>query len=487
MGSDSAENIARAVAAHGMSPVDLVEDALERARRWQPAINAFSHIFADEALDAARRLEDELARGAAAGALNGVPVAVKDLFDVAGHETTGCSRAFAGRVAAADAALVARLRAAGALVVGKTNQDELGCGSTNLNSACGPVANPWDRSRIAGGSSGGSAAAIAAGVVPLALGSDTGGSIRVPAAFCGVVGLKPTTGRLPTAGAMPLAPSLDCPGLMARSVRDLQLLWRAVARADTGGGPAPARRVGLLDCGPWTATHPAVAAATARAAGALESAGLSVTVVPVDSVADAPDVWNRVAWPEFAAGYAALQDRGDVLAARTRRLLGFGASLAPPQRAAARRRREEITSWFLTRLRQLDVLLAPSVPYPPPRAASTTVPLGPDGGVDVHDGGPSLLARPFNLAGLPVVALPAGLTESGLPVGVQLIGGPDQDDHLLSLARQLEAVLPHPPAGSRALQHTLGEERGLHTLVDTHRPQRRAGEAHGEEGGQPAQ
>lgn len=144
-------------------------------------------------------------------------------------------------------------------------------------------------------------------------------------------------------------------------------------------------------------------------------------------------------------------------------------------------------SWFLKRLRQLDVLLAPSVPYPPPRAAATTVPLGPDGGVDVHDGGPSLLARPFNLAGLPAVALPAGLTESGLPVGVQLIGGPDQEDHLLSLARQLEAVLPHPPAGSRALQHTLREERGLHTLVDTHRPQRRAGEAHGEQGGQPAQ
>src|SRR5205823_1854876 len=172
-----------------------------------------SQVWASEAMDHAAR------QAPSAGGLEGVPIAVKDLYDVAGFETTGCSRIYAGRVAERDAPTIRRVRGAGLIMVGKTNQHELAFGGTNLYSACGRTGNPWDPRRMTGGSSGGSAAAVAAGVVPWALGSDTGGSIRIPASMCGIFGLKPTAGRLSIEGVLPLAPSLDCPGPMAGTVQ----------------------------------------------------------------------------------------------------------------------------------------------------------------------------------------------------------------------------------------------------------------------------
>jgi aspartyl-tRNA(Asn)/glutamyl-tRNA(Gln) amidotransferase subunit A len=222
-----------------------VDAALEGIDAWQERTNAFAQVFADEA-----RADAELDRK---GPLAGVPIAVKDLFDVRGHPTTGCCAAIPPIPAERDATLVARLRDAGAIVIGKTNQHELAAGVTNLESACGPTRNPWDPTRISGGSSGGSAVAIATGIVPISLVSDTGGSARIPAAFCGTWGLKPTNGSLPTEGMMPLAPEMDCPGLLAASLEDLRLAWEVVAgKRDPG---RPPHTVGVLLNGRWARCH----------------------------------------------------------------------------------------------------------------------------------------------------------------------------------------------------------------------------------------
>src|SRR5437763_166271 len=226
-----------AVHAGDGTSVELAERAIGRAEAWQPFTNAFSQLWPDEALEAARALDASPRRNASP--LCGVPIAVKDLYDVAGHETSGCCEAYRGTVADADATIITRLRRAGIVMVGKTNQHELAAGGTNTVSACGAARNPWDASRMTGGSSGGSAAVVAAGVVPIALGSDTGGSIRIPASLCGTFGLKPTSGRFPLDGVMPLAPSMDCPGPMAATAGDLVLALDAMGASPAAAASPP--------------------------------------------------------------------------------------------------------------------------------------------------------------------------------------------------------------------------------------------------------
>src|SRR4249919_938855 len=243
-----------------------VEAALEGIDAWQGSTNAFAQVFADEA-----RVEADVGSG---GRLAGMPIAVKDLFDVRGYPTPGCCAAIASEPAERDAALVTRLRDEGAIVIGKTNQHELAAGVTNLESACGPTRNPWDPTRISGGSSGGSAVAVATGIVPISLVSDTGGSARIPAAFCGTWGLKPTQGRLPTDGMMPLAPEMDCPGLLAASLEDLRLAWEVVAgKRDPG---RPPHTVGVLLNGRWARCHVEIRAAIDEACSRLLRAGMRV-------------------------------------------------------------------------------------------------------------------------------------------------------------------------------------------------------------------
>src|SRR3989440_6211695 len=268
-----------------------VEEALETIDRWQPVTNAFSQIFRDAGSEEPRE-----------GPLSGVPVAVKDLFDVAGHETTGCSEAYRGNVASRDAVVVRRLREAGAILVGKCNQHELAFGTTNLISACGPAHNPFDPQRIVGGSSGGSAAAVATRCVRIALGTDTGGSIRIPSSYCGLFGLKPTHGRLPLDGVMPLAASLDCPGPIAATAADLALAWHVLS-GDPRTSP-PAASVGVI------ATHRCtddVHAAVMHTAAALRDLGVATTDVP-DALRDSPLVWVDIAAPEMFRDHRALLD-----------------------------------------------------------------------------------------------------------------------------------------------------------------------------------
>jgi aspartyl-tRNA(Asn)/glutamyl-tRNA(Gln) amidotransferase subunit A len=437
----SAVEGARAVRAREVSPVELMERALDRIDRWQPVINAFSQIRPEAALEEARARGDGLARGEPGGLLAGVPVAIKELFDVAGWETSGCSLAYRGNVARYDAEAVRRLRDAGAVVVGKTNQHELAAGATNVISACGPTKNPWDPPRITGGSSGGSAAAVGARIVPLALGSDTGGSIRIPCSFCGTTGLKPTTARVSMEGAMVLAPSLDTAGPIALTTADVSVAIAALTGdpglVEAAAKPAERLRVGVAGGFFAERIHPEIMEALEDVRAVLEGAGVRTAGADVGDIRDSPEVWNRLAWPEFAAAHGRLLRRPETLYPRTRSRLEYGAARTAVDYLNAKERAAEIRDVFLEALRDVDALLTPTT-----RADREEVTFG---GVtwDVHTGGPAWLTRSVNLAGLPALALPAGFSREGMPLGVQLIGRPAGEAVLLRLGLAYEEATGH--------------------------------------------
>jgi Asp-tRNA(Asn)/Glu-tRNA(Gln) amidotransferase A subunit family amidase len=436
----TAVEMARAVAERRVTPAELVEEAVRRAEEWQPATNAFSQLHEDEALDRARSL------GSSGGPLLGVPVAVKDLFDVAGWETTGCCAGYRGRIAGRDSEAVRRLRAAGAVVIGKTNQHELAAGATNQVSACGPTWNPWDRTRITGGSSGGSGAAVAAGVVPIALGTDTGGSIRIPASLCGTVGLKVSFGAVPLQGVMPLSPSMDTVGPLAGSVADAAIAFTVLG----GGRPqeptsAAGLRVGVPGGVFEEAAIPEVLAARERARDALAGAGASM----VDGIGDLrydPETWARIAWTELFAAHRDLLDEGsEALHRWTRAFLEQGRGWGEPVRQRGQGEALAVRRAFDEMLQRADVLLAPVTPTPAISAEVREVTLGDGRVLDIRRGAISLLTRPVNLAGLPAVSVPAGWSDEGLPLGVQLIGRPGDERSLLVAAEAIELSGMHEP------------------------------------------
>lgn len=410
-----------------------VGEAFEALERWQPVTNAFTQSYA----------EDIAASGGdgASGPLQGIPVAVKDLFDIAGKETTGCSRVYEGRIATKDAELVRRLRGAGAVIVGKTNMHELAMGGTNLLSSYGRTCNPWDPARITGGSSGGSAAAVASGVVRMALGTDTGGSIRNPAVLCGCWGLKPTYGVLPLDGVLPLAPSLDCPGPMAITARDLSVLWQVMsgdsfpaAASNSAGG----LRVGVLGGHFIRRVHPDIREAVDAVAAALRVLGSDITAADGEGIDHTVPAWTDLVSYEMAEAHPILAEHPELLFPRTAELAAAGAAMTPAEVEAAYEAARETASWFDERLENVDVLLAPSSPYPAPLADQEEVDVGEGETLDVGLGGTSIFTRPINMAGLPALAVPAGRSSAGLPVGVQLIGRRGADDLLVRLALALE-------------------------------------------------
>ena len=457
---ETATGMAAAVASGDVSPVELVQRSLSRVQLWQDPTNAFTQLLFGAGLEEARRIEGMVAAGEPVGPLAGVPVAVKDLFDVAGTDSTGCSLAYVGNRAVTDAAVVRRLKAAGAVVVGKTNMHELAAGATNLVSACGPTANPWDLSRITGGSSGGSGAAVAAGIVPIALGSDTGGSIRIPSSFCGIGGLKPTHGALPLDGMMPLAPSMDCPGPMAGSIEDLILAWDVLAGEDPPAPDARPTRVGVL--GGWflDRIQPEVVEGVRAAARTFERLGIGIEPIDGSGLEDALQTWTDFAWSQFAEVHANLLDHPELVDPLTFSYLEHGASLTGEERMAVRLRAERFAAWFTDRLRDVDVLLAPATPFPAPPADAEEVEVRAGVMLGVHRGAPSAMTRPVSLSGLPALAIPSGLSGDGLPLGIQLIAGRRRERLLLAAASKLAAEdsrfrpmrAPYPPPG---LEHPI--------------------------------
>ncbi|HEV3363236.1 MAG TPA: amidase [Acidimicrobiia bacterium] len=415
--------------------VARVEASLQAIDDNQPMLNAFTSVLADQALARARELDGQ----DPVGPLHGLPVVVKDLFDVAGVPTTGGCGAYEGRVATEDSDVVAALQAAGAIVVAKTNQHELGAGATGLVSAYGPTWNPRGEGRITGGSSSGSAAAVAAGVVTLAIGSDTGGSIRMPSSFCGITGLKPTHGRVSLRGAMPMSPGYDTAGPMAQTAAQCAVAFRVLS----AGGLVPSRpargvvglRIGLPD--PFFhSLHPETRGATEAAAVTLEKLGAVVETL------DGPGIdegWKGFAhvWADLAHLHADIVG-DDRISADVASLIDYGLRLSGTGYAASMARARAVRHDFERALRQVDALLTPCTPYPAPRAEDDEVRV--QGGVlDVHRGSPSRLTVPVNEAGLPAVAFPVGRAADGLPIGAQLIGAPYDEETLLAVVEAFQA------------------------------------------------
>ena len=386
-----------------MGATRSIDAVLELIDVWQGPTNAFAQVFADEA-----RVDAAVDR---VGPLAGVPIAVKDLFDVRGHPTTGCCAAIPPEPIERDAMLVERLRDAGAIVVGTTNMHELAAGVTGLESSRGPTQNPWDPTRISGGSSGGSAIAVATGIVPISLVSDTGGSARIPAAFCGTWGLKPTHGRISTQGMMPLAHEMDCPGLLGGSLKDLRQGWEVVA--DRPGDDEGVAVVGRLRGGRWGRCGLEIRAAIQHAAERFRDAGVEVRDVDGSSLDDIHHVWNRLAWPAFAKHYGGLLHHPS-LGAGAASLIRWGEAHRN-ELPSARARADEIRAWFAESFTGVDLLLTATTPYAAPPIDATEVDLGDGSTIDVHARGAGVVHDPGQRRGAPGPVRPVRDLERGSP------------------------------------------------------------------------
>jgi aspartyl-tRNA(Asn)/glutamyl-tRNA(Gln) amidotransferase subunit A len=465
---------ARRIAAGELSAVELTAACLERIAALDAQVNAFITVTADDAVRQAREADDDVERGDARGPLAGVPVALKDLFDTAGVRTTAGSTFFAERVPERDAAVVERLRAAGAVVLGKLNLHEWALGVTNDNPHFGACHNPWALDRISGGSSGGSAAALAAGMCHGALGSDTGGSIRIPAALCGVVGLKPTCGRVSLRGAVPLSWSLDHAGPMARRVRDVALLLNAIAGhdpADPASIPVAVDdytvglddgiagwRIGVVASAWLGDVDRDVAAAVRAVVDGLASLGAWVEPLEAPELPEAARLNGLMTTADAAAFHRERLEQApdafgaDVLA-RLRRGAAYGATDYADARRTQTRLRRRFESWFVEHGGALDAVVLPTTPIAAPRIA----------GLDAvaTAGVLTRLTAPFNLTGLPALSVPCGLTPEGLPVGLQIVGAPWAERRVLQVGKAVEGL----PAASRQLPResldSLGSEPGL--------------------------
>lgn len=473
--------IADAVAHRRASAEEVARACLARAAKCEPALHAFLELFEREALEQARAIDQRVARHERPGPLAGVPIALKDNICLSWGRTTCGSRMLERYRSPYTATAAQRLIDAGAVVIGKTNMDEFAMGSSCENSAFGPTRNPWDVSRVPGGSSGGSAAAVAAGVVPGALGSDTGGSIRQPAGFCGVVGLKPTYGRVSRYGLVAYASSLDQIGPLTRSVRDAALLTQVMAGADEHDATSSQREVpdllaeleegvnrlniGVPRFARSNSNHDAVNGAMARAAAALSDEGAVVREVDLPHAGHGIAAYYLVATAEASSNLARFDgvrygrraelgpgDGLDELYRRSRAeglgpevqrriMLGTHALSSGYYDAyynTALRVRRLIRRDFDSAFESCDALLLPSSPGPAFRLGEkTSDPLA----LYLED----VYTVGVNLAGLPAVTLRAGaasLDGRELPVGVQLVGPAWREERLLRIARMLERALP---------------------------------------------
>ena len=448
-------------AARAFSPIEAVGAMLDRIEAENPGLNAFTTLAAEPALAEARLCEAELSRGQTRGPLHGIPFAAKDLFDSAGLRTTYGSRIFAENVPAVDATAIRRLKEAGAIVVGKTATHEFAWGITTVSEYFGPTRNPWKPSVVAGGSSGGSAVALATGMVPAALGTDTGGSIRIPAAYCGVVGLKPTYGRVSAAGVFPLAPSLDHPGPMARTVEDVALLLEVLAGYEPGdpstaaaGVPrySGALRAGVvgLRVGVCPDLHPvspsaAVQRTLDRSISTLIGLGAIVVDVSLPSAGLIGDTYRAI---QQAEAYYVHHDLHKLFPAQQSL---YGADVAARLAQASQvtmaayieaQQAQRLVRADFARLfgGEIDLLLSPVSAGSAPEIGEEEVP---------HDGR-SISFRelvlpytmPQDVAGLPACTIRAGFDDEGVPVGMQLTGPAWGEELVLCAAHALFTVLP---------------------------------------------
>jgi aspartyl-tRNA(Asn)/glutamyl-tRNA(Gln) amidotransferase subunit A len=432
------QTLARAIAARKISPVEATQSCLDRIARLDGRLHTFITVDADGALAAARGLEAELAAGRSRGPLHGVPLAYKDLCVVPGLPTSCGTKTRDYFVAPVECTAAARLREAGAVALGKLNMTELAMGPFGDNAHHGDVQNPWKPGHCAGGSSSGSAAAVAAGLALATLGSDTGGSIRLPAACCGVVGLKPTYGRVSRAGAMPLSWSMDHLGPLARTVADAALILEIVAGHDPHDATSSRRgvpdyprllespigglRVGVPENYYFDGIDPEMAAAVRAAAAALAGLGALVAPVRLPDPRTLIDVGNAISRSEAAALHVRLaRERPHELQPAVRARLEIGFHISAHDYLQALRLRSRLTREFIVEVfAEVDALVVPVIPEPAPALAAVK-----SGSVDefvARMGRFSRLTRPFNTLGLPALTVPCGFSSDGRPLAVQIVG-----------------------------------------------------------------
>ena len=442
-----------------VSSAELTAAALHRIERLNPSTNAMQTVMAEAARERAKLADEELARGEGRGPLHGIPIAVKDLFYTKGVRTTGGSKLFESHVPDHDATVVEWLRGGGAVLVGKTGMHELAYGITSSNPHFGAVRNPWDRDRIPGGSSGGSGAAVAAGMVAMAMGSDTGGSIRVPAAYCGVVGLKPTYGRVSRYGAMPLAFSLDHMGPLTRSVRDAGAVLNVIGGYDPRDETSSRRaaenyvpdlapslrgvRIGLPENFYFERLDPDVDAAVRAAFHSAEARGAEIVPLPVPEIAAINTVARLILMAEASALHERHLEQRDLFGADVLALLDQGRLLPATDYINAQRLRRGMQREFARLWKRVDCLFTPTTPITAPRIGETAATIcGLDEDVRLAT---TRLVRAINALGLPAVSIPCGADRRGLPVGLQIVGPPFAEALILRVAQALvPAEVPVP-------------------------------------------
>jgi aspartyl-tRNA(Asn)/glutamyl-tRNA(Gln) amidotransferase subunit A len=444
---DSGMNVQEAAAglrARKFSSREMVDESLRRIAAANPKINAFITVTEESARARAALADDELARGIDRGPLHGLPIAHKDLMMTRGVLTTAGSKIFADFVPQIDADVVKKLDDAGAVMVGKTNLHELAYGITSNNPHYGPVRNPWDVERITGGSSGGSGAALAADLVFLATGTDTGGSIRIPSSFCGTVGLKPTYGRVSTKGVIPLGITLDHIGPMTRYVRDAAISFNAMQDDSTGYVP-PAHvdikglRIGLPENFYFDRLDLDVAGAVRNAVQTLAALGARILDVRVPDIDALNTVGRIVLLVEAVANLRPHLHRRADFGADVLALLDQGRLLPAADYVDAQRLRKILIGEFSKLWSSVDCLLTPCTPTAAPKIGQTTMTVG--GVEDDVRLATTRMMRGINVLGVPSLAMPCGFSGSKLPLGLQLLGAPKNEDMLLRIGAALEDVL----------------------------------------------
>jgi aspartyl-tRNA(Asn)/glutamyl-tRNA(Gln) amidotransferase subunit A len=419
-----------------ISPVELTRECLKKIDTLNSELNAFITVTAESALRAAAGAETEIHAGNWRGPLHGIPVGLKDLIDTAGVRTTAASRVFETRVPLQNATVVEKLRDAGAVLLGKQNLHEFAYGGSSVISAFGIPRNPIDSEYIAGGSSGGSAAAVASGMCYAGIGTDTAGSVREPAALCGLVGLKPTYGLIRTDGIIPLSPSLDHAGPITRSVLDAALLldaltgteWRHMASLGAENGKW---RIGIPRQFFFDDLHPEVATAVEAAIDEMEFMGCVVADVEVRVDTDR----TLQAAEAYAEHRARIGVSAELYDPETLRRIRTGENISDEQYQAALRELSNIRQGMGAIFESVDVLVTPTTPIPAPRVSDLTMNLD-----QLRPTELLLLrnTRPANVWGAPAISVPCGTTSEGLPIGLQIIGPMGHDARVLQVARAFE-------------------------------------------------
>jgi aspartyl-tRNA(Asn)/glutamyl-tRNA(Gln) amidotransferase subunit A len=443
----SIAELAPRVRRNEISPVQIVEECLSRIAKLNPVLNAFITVTGPSALAEARAAEAEIQRGRWRGPLHGLPVSLKDLIDAAGIRTTAASAIGNHRVPGEDAEVVRRLRQAGAVILGKNNLHEFAYGGSSLISNFGEARNPWDVTRITGGSSGGSAAAVVAAMSCVSIGTDTAGSIREPGALCGCVGLKPTYGRVPIRGVIPLATSLDHVGPIAMSVADSAIVLQAIAGYDAADitsadvpvpdyvsaaqGDVKSLRAGVPRAYFYEQLDPEVAAAMEHALAGIKTMVASLREVSLDVPTD-----RTLQMAEAYAYHAQnLSQHAAQYDPETVRRIRTGEAISAAEYIRSRRQLEEARRDIGKVFAEVDVLVTPTTPMPAPRIDDLRT--NPDA---LRPAELTLLrhTRPFNVWGLPAISVPCGFTQSGLPIGLQIAGPMWREDLVLRLAHAYE-------------------------------------------------